>query len=355
MGAAMAWDWIEKSTRRLHELGGEYKQHHALVERLLTLEPAAAEEEMTQAYRTMDERARAGLRMTLAGLTLSQQAAGSSTTANSRLERLKALQSMVERAGPGEPGSKPASTEARFTAGAARVTDRLADVAGRARPKADELIASARKGIEQHGPAVEAAVKSVITELLKNDTAASTNAPRSEPPPAPHDTVVPPPIPEDRPERPPAGPGSATIAGQWAGTLRRSGSDDSIACDLHVAATGRPLWAFRDSSGLHEQELTREGQRLQYVPPGGGVVTVAVQSVTGSASETGYVVDYSFEGSSNGYLTQKYQRLTLAGRLRDSHLEVTYTEAGVSSFGDKTGLAATEDVVEYRGTLSKGA
>jgi hypothetical protein len=84
-------------------------------------------------------------------------------------------------------------------------------------------------------------------------------------------------------------------------------------------------------------------------------VTVAVQSVTGSASETGYVVDYSFEGSSNGYLTQKYQRLTLAGRLRDSHLEVTYTEAGVSSFGDKTGLAATEDVVEYRGTLSKGA
>ena len=84
-------------------------------------------------------------------------------------------------------------------------------------------------------------------------------------------------------------------------------------------------------------------------------MTVAVQSVTGSPTETGYVVDYSFEGSSNGYLTQKYQRLTMAGRLRDSHLNIIYTEAGISSFGDKTGVAATRDVIEYRGALSKGA
>ena len=102
-----------------------------------------------------------------------------------------------------------------------------------------------------------------------------------------------------------------------------------------------------------QKELTHAGQRFQYVPPGGGVATVAVQSVTRSATETGYVVDYSFEGSSNGYLTQKYQRLMLAGRLRESWLDVTYSETGISSFGDKTGLAATEGAAEYRGALTR--
>ena len=82
-------------------------------------------------------------------------------------------------------------------------------------------------------------------------------------------------------------------------------------------------------------------------------MTVTVQSVTGSPVETGYVVDYSFEGTSNGYLTQKYQRLVLAGRLHGTQLDVTYAEAGTSAFGDKTGLAATEGATEYRGVLSK--
>ena len=63
----MAWDWIEKGARRLQELGGEYKQHHALVERLVALEPAAAKEEITRAWLAMDDRARAGVKMSLAG------------------------------------------------------------------------------------------------------------------------------------------------------------------------------------------------------------------------------------------------------------------------------------------------
>ena len=58
------------------------------------------------------------------------------------------------------PAGVPASTEARFASGAARVTNKLADVAERARPKAGQLIDSARKGIQKPGPAVEAAVKS---------------------------------------------------------------------------------------------------------------------------------------------------------------------------------------------------
>ena len=103
----MAWDWIEKGARRLQELGGEYKQHHALVERLVALEPAAAQEEMTRAWQAMDDRARAGVKMTLAGLTLSQQAAPSSAEAKRRLERLKALHALVDQANPGCAGGCP--------------------------------------------------------------------------------------------------------------------------------------------------------------------------------------------------------------------------------------------------------
>ena len=130
----------------------------------------------------MDDRARAGVKMTLAGLTLSQQAAPSSAEAKRRLERLKALHALVDQANPSAPaGARAGSTEAAFTAGAARVTNTLADVAERARPKAGQFIESARKGIEQHGPAVEAAVKSVITELLKADAPAKSGASNPEP------------------------------------------------------------------------------------------------------------------------------------------------------------------------------
>ena len=249
----------------------------------------------------------------------------------------------------------PASTEAAFTAGAARVTNTLADVAERARPKAGQFIESARKGIEQHGPAVEAAVKSVITELLKADAPAksgASNPERARRPP--RDPVVPPPIPEDPPPRDAAASG-AQRPSTASGPVRcvTSPATTRSAASLHVAPSGRPVWAYHDTSGRHEKELTHEGQRVQYVPPGGGVATVTVQSVTGSATETGYVVDYSFEGSSNGYLTQKYQRLVLTGRLHGSQLDVSYSEAGISSFGDKTGLAATEGATEYRGALTK--
>ena len=150
-------------------------------------------------------------------------------------------------------------------------------------------------------------------------------------------------------------PGSATITGQWVGTLRQPGTTETLGCDLHVAASGRPLWAFNDTDGFHKTELTHAGQKLQYVPPERGVVTVIVHSVTGSPAETGYVVDYAFERSSNGYLTQRYERIAMSGRLRGAQLDVTYSVQGLSSFGDKTGLAAGAETAEYRGSLTKQA
>jgi hypothetical protein len=333
----MAWDWIEKGAKRLQEIGGEYKQHQALVERLLALDPTAAQIEISQLWPAMDDRARAGVKMTLAGLTLSHQAAAQSVEAAQRADRLKALHAAIEQAARGTASAGRGSTEASVTSGAARVTQTLANAAERARPKAEEIIESARKGIEKHGPGVEAAVKTAINELLK------VQVPGAAPPPT--DTAPPR---GDTTQQP-----ATTIAGHWVGTLRRAGSTDTLGCDLHLAPNGRPLWSYHDSDGFHQTELTHEGQTIQYVPPERGVVTVKVQSVTGSSAQTGYVVDYSFERASNGYMTQRYQRIVLNGWLRGGQLQVTYSEDGVSSFGDKTGLTAGSNVKEYSGSLIK--
>src|SRR6185295_3513936 len=94
----MAWGWIEKGTKRLQELGGEYKQHHALLERLLAIDPAAARDEVARAWGAMDDRARSGLKMTLASLTLSQQAAVNTPAASVRSNRLKQLHTAIAQA-----------------------------------------------------------------------------------------------------------------------------------------------------------------------------------------------------------------------------------------------------------------
>jgi hypothetical protein len=344
----MAWEWLEKGAKRLQEIGDEYRQHNALVERLLALDPVAAQLEVSQLWPTLDDRGRASMKMTLAGLTLSHQAAPASAEAAQRTERLKALHAAMELVARATTAAASASAEATVTAGAARVTQKLADVAGRARPKAEGLVESARKGIEKHAPAVERAVKSVVDELLY--------APKPGTPPQGAPTT-PPPTPPPNETRAGSAPGAAsgttTISGYWVGTLRGASSADTLGCNLQVAPSGRPVWAYNDTNGFQQREMTHEGQTIEYVPPERGVIRVTVQSVTGSPTETGYVIDYSFERSSNGYLTQRYQRIVLAGRLRGMQLDVTYSEAGISSFGDKTGLAAGEDVSEYSGSLTK--
>src|SRR5262245_10826824 len=146
-------DWISKGAKRVQELGAEYKQHHTLIERLLTLDTPAAQDELTRAWMTMDDRARGGFKMTLGGLLLGQQATPSSPEAKKRGERLKAVNALLDTLSAAAPAvSASGSTEAAFTAGAARVATRLAGAAERAKPRAAEILEQARKEIEQHAP-----------------------------------------------------------------------------------------------------------------------------------------------------------------------------------------------------------
>lgn len=353
-------DWISKGAKRVQELGAEYKQHHTLLERLLALETAIARDELTRAWIGMDDRARASFKMTLAGLLLGQQATPSSAEAQTRGARLKALNALLDTLSTAAPtASGTPSTEAALTSGAARMATKLAGAAERARPRAAEMIERAHKGIEQHAPAFEAVIKNAINEILKVEVPGTAKPAAGAPPPPPPneaDLKVADDVEADASAASP-GPsaGSTSIAGHWVGTLKQTGTTDTLGCDLHVSPNGRPLWSYYDTDGFKQMELTQVDQRLQYVPPERGVVTVTVQSVTGSATETGYVVDYSFERANNGYMTQRYQRITLAGRLRGAQMDVTYSESGTSSLGDKTGIAAGNTVREFAGALIKQA
>src|SRR6187401_794419 len=79
--AMAAWEWLAKGAKRVQELGAEYTQHAAIVERLLTLDAEAAAQQFSQVWQTLDDRSRAALKMTVAGLTLKQQAASTTPEA----------------------------------------------------------------------------------------------------------------------------------------------------------------------------------------------------------------------------------------------------------------------------------
>ena len=118
--------------------------------------------------------------------------------------------------------------------------------------------------------------------------------------------------------------------------------------------SGRPAFCYEERRhGSCIMELTHAGQTLKYVPPGGGVVTVVVQQLTGSPSESGYVMKYSFEGASNGYITQQYQTIALTCLLRGAGLEASYIEDGQSYFGDRTGSTGGPSGSRFSGLLRR--
>jgi hypothetical protein len=95
-------------------------------------------------------------------------------------------------------------------------------------------------------------------------------------------------------------PGATSIAGMWNGTCATARTR-SAATSTWLRAAGalglRTWWLPHRGADARRPED-------QYVPPERGVVTVIVQSVHGSPADTGYVVEFSFEHSSNGYLTR---------------------------------------------------
>jgi hypothetical protein len=148
-------------------------------------------------------------------------------------------------------------------------------------------------------------------------------------------------------------PATATdLTGTWQGTVSMNGRP--IGFKVAFSEDGYALYSFKDNKGvIRTVELATSG-RFQYVPQGGGVRTVGVESIVKRSGGVSYVLDVAFEGTNNGYLTQRYSSEQHEYSLTDEGLHMHVVWSGVNYFGDRGGSTGGPRQVEtYEGVLQK--
>jgi len=149
-----------------------------------------------------------------------------------------------------------------------------------------------------------------------------------------------------------SGSGSGALAGTtWTGT---SNCDDGDNLDMvfKFADSGNPIYEYQTRSGLRSVELSEAGQLIRFIPPGGGVTSVTVDSLDVSSDRASHVMSFSTESSSGETLTQSRSRVGTETAIRDEQLEVETTIRS-QSVSSQPGIMAPGDehVVVCRGKL----
>jgi hypothetical protein len=124
---------------------------------------------------------------------------------------------------------------------------------------------------------------------------------------------------------------ASDLSGHWRGTL------DGRAGELTTAFNedGYVLFEYPNNNGLVESiELTAPG-RIQFVPPGGGLTTVAVNSVVKRPAGVSYVLHLGFEGASEGYPDRRYVTEQREYALTNQGLWVRVISRASTYFGDE--------------------
>lgn len=191
--------------------------------------------------------------------------------------------------------------------------------------------------------------KGVRTDLAGFFTRKPASQPVTSPAPQP---VVPAPQPV-RPQPPALPPPVQTLGGLWSGILR-SASGETMETTIRISPGGRTMYCYRDTEKYREVELTHQGQRIQYVPPNLGVVTVTVMEVASTPRGCGHLIAWSFQRSANGYMDQQFQRIAMQCELKGDKLAVSYAEAGenyMSDIGTMLGGGTTSK--KYSGILER--
>src|ERR1041385_6657165 len=87
----------------------------------------------------------------------------------------------------------------------------------------------------------------------------------------------------DNPDSPRRSAASSTNSGTLSGTtwVGTSNCDDgeNIQMNMKFADSGNPIYEYQTKSGLRSVELTEPGQSFQFVPLGGGVTTITIDSI----------------------------------------------------------------------------
>jgi hypothetical protein len=164
------------------------------------------------------------------------------------------------------------------------------------------------------------------------------------------------PAPEPRPplaSAPARGTAGSHIAGTWAGKMRDEAGEESEAA-FRFSEAGNLLYGYNDQRGSHEVELVQAGQRIQFVPPGGGVTTIEFEEVFGSEQEAGYTARSSKQRvSRSGVMDQGFDRVSFHAKLQANGLAVVYESVGQKYTSGSGMMVGGDRAYRARGVLSK--
>jgi hypothetical protein len=143
---------------------------------------------------------------------------------------------------------------------------------------------------------------------------------------------------------------AADLTGTWRGTVDGHEGEFTTA----FSEEGYVLFEYTNNKGLvRTVELTAPGQ-IQFVPPGGGVTTVAVNSVVKRPGGVSYVLHIGSERASSGYLDQRYVTEQREYALTNQGLWVRVVSRATTYFGDRGGSTGGPQKVEVmQGVLKR--
>lgn len=147
---------------------------------------------------------------------------------------------------------------------------------------------------------------------------------------------------------------SGSLSGTtWTGT---STCDDgeNMQMIFKFAESGNPLYEYQTKSGQRSVELTEVGQSLRFVPPGGGVTSITIDSLNVASDRVSHTMSFSTERSYGGTLTQSRARIGTEAAITDGDLQVETTIRS-QSVSSQPGIMVPgdEQVVVCRGNLKQ--
>jgi hypothetical protein len=150
-----------------------------------------------------------------------------------------------------------------------------------------------------------------------------------------------------------AAQGVAGFSGNWSGMMSEGGEPYQL--NVTFSADGFPVVSYTNNKDLTRQvELRSPGQKVQYVPDGGGIKTMILEDIARDATSLAYAMRTSFKRASNGYSSESYHRYVVEYVLQGTDLHLTIVDQGSASMGDsemKVGGSPRQSVA--RGVLKR--
>lgn len=138
----------------------------------------------------------------------------------------------------------------------------------------------------------------------------------------------------------------------WNGTLACD-DGDNVPVIFKFAPSGNPIYEYQTSSGLRQVELESPGQALKFVPPGGGVTNIVLDSINVSSDRMIHRMTVSHERAGGGTMIQSRSSIQTEAAVSGSELEVETTIQSSSAASQPGYVIPDESGTVCRGKLSR--